>query len=102
MSRPNWKVLFCRALAKDRKARYQNAAEMKADLKRLQRELESHTLESTTPSRAVRRRLPGVWIGVVLTLLVFVGVLTWFLAGPRTQNLRVMSHRTTVAEIGRA
>jgi TolB-like protein len=94
---PELESIICRALAKDRKARYQNAAEMKADLKRLQRELESHTLESTTPSRAVRRKLPAVWIGVVLTLLVFVGVLTWFLAGPRTQNLRVMSHRTTVA-----
>jgi eukaryotic-like serine/threonine-protein kinase len=94
---PELESIICRALAKDRKARYENAAEMKADLKRLQRELESHTLESTTPSRAVRRKLPAVWIGVVLTLLVFVGVLTWFLAAPRTQNLRVMSHRTTVA-----
>jgi len=94
---PELESIICRALEKDRKARYQNAAEMKADLQQLQRELESRTLEPTTPSRAVRRKLPAVWIGVALTLLVFAGVLRWFLAGPRTQSLRVMSHRTTVA-----
>jgi eukaryotic-like serine/threonine-protein kinase len=94
---PELESIISRALEKDRKARYQSAAGMKADLKRLQRELESRTLESTAPSRAVRRKRPAVWIGVALTLLVFAGVLRWFLAVPRTQSLRVLSHRTTVA-----
>jgi eukaryotic-like serine/threonine-protein kinase len=86
-----------RALEKDRKARYQSAAEMNADLNRLRRDLESRTLEPMAPSRAVRRKLPTVWIVVALTLLIFAGVLRWFLAVPRTQSLRVRSHRTTVA-----
>jgi serine/threonine protein kinase len=82
---PELESIISRALEKDRKARYQNAAEMKADLKQLQRELESRTLEPTSPSRAVRRKLPAVWIGV-LRRSWFFGMLRWFLAGPRTPS----------------
>jgi len=44
---PDLETIVDRALQKDRRARYQSAAEMQADLKRLQRQLESATLEST-------------------------------------------------------
>ncbi len=94
---PELENIINKALQKDRQARYQNAAEMKAELKRLQRELESRTLEPAAPGRAARRKLPAVWISVALTLVVFTGVLRWFLAGPRTHSQRVLSHRTTVA-----
>ena len=70
---------------------------MKADLKWLQRELESRTLESTAPSRAARRNLRAVWIGAALMLAVFVGVLGGFLRRPRTQSPQLLSHRTTIA-----
>jgi eukaryotic-like serine/threonine-protein kinase len=86
-----------KALQKDRKARYQSAAEMKTDLKLLQRELESRTLEPTASSRAVRRNLRAGWIGGALTLAVFVGVLGWFLRRPGTQSSQLLSHRTTIA-----
>jgi len=54
---PELESIISRALEKDRKARYQSAAGMKTDLKRLQRELESRTLEPTASSRAARRNL---------------------------------------------
>jgi serine/threonine protein kinase/tetratricopeptide (TPR) repeat protein len=94
---PELESIISRALKKDRKARYQSAAEMKADLKRLQRELESRTLEPTASSRAARTNLRAVWISVALMLAVFVGVLGWFFTRPRTQSPQLLSHRTTVA-----
>jgi serine/threonine protein kinase/tetratricopeptide (TPR) repeat protein len=93
---PELESIISRALEKDRKARYQSAAEMKADLKRLQRELESRTLEPTASSRAAHRNLRAAWISVAL-MLVFVGVLGWFLTWPRTQSPQLLSHRTTIA-----
>jgi eukaryotic-like serine/threonine-protein kinase len=94
---PELESIISRALEKDRKARYQSATEMKADLKRLQHELESRTLEPTASSRAARRNLRAVWIGAALMLAVFVGVLGWFLRRPRVQRPQLLSHRTTIA-----
>src|SRR6266566_3735593 len=94
---PELESIISRALEKDRKARYQSAAGMKTDLKRLQRELESRTLEPTASSRATRRNLRAVWISAALMLAVFVGVLGWFLRRPRTQSPQLLSHRTTIA-----
>jgi serine/threonine protein kinase len=89
--------IISKALQKDREARYQSAAEMKADLKRLQRDLESGTLERAASSGAARRNLPAAWISVALTLAIFVGALGWFLTRPRTQSPQLLLHRTTIA-----
>jgi len=86
-----------KALQKDRQARYQSAAEMRADLKRLQRELESATLERTASSRPVRRNVSAVWISVALTLVILLGVMGWFLTRPRAQSPQLLLHRTTIA-----
>ncbi len=94
---PELESIIYKALQKDRKERYQNAAEMKADLKRLQRELESGTLERTALSRAARRKLSAVWISVGLTVAILLGALGWFLTRPKGQNPQLLSHRTTIA-----
>ena len=94
---PELESIINKALQKDRKARYQSAAEMKADLKLLQRQLESRTLDPTVSSRAPRRNLRAVWIGVALMLAVFVGALGWILTGQRTHRPQLVSHLTTVA-----
>jgi len=94
---PELESIINKALQKDRQARYQSAAEMKTDLKRLQRELESRTLDPTVSSRAPRRNLRAVWIGVALMLVVFVGALGWILTGQRTHRPQLVSHLTTVA-----
>jgi serine/threonine protein kinase len=94
---PELESIISKALQKDREARYQGAAEMKADLKRLQRQLESGTLERAASGRAARRNLPAAWISAALTLAIFASVLGWFLTRPRTQSPQVLLHRTTIA-----
>jgi TolB-like protein len=86
-----------KALEKDRRARYQTAPEMRADLKRLRRELELGALEPTALSRVARRKLSALWISVALPLLILLGALGWLLKRPRAQSPQLLSHRTTIA-----
>ena len=53
---PGLEDIVNKALQKDRRARYQSADEIEADLKRLQRKLESGTLEPTALSSAARQK----------------------------------------------
>src|ERR1700737_4558310 len=66
--------IISRALEKDRELRYQSAAEVRADLKRLKRETESgliSAVSSSAPLRAPRDRKPGrAWNLGVMTLVV--------------------------------
>jgi eukaryotic-like serine/threonine-protein kinase len=93
---PGLEDIVNKALQKDRRARYQSAAEIEADLKRLQRKLESGTLEPTALSSAARRKMSALWIGA-LTLVILLGGLGWLLKRPRAQSPQLLSHRTTVA-----
>ena len=86
-----------KSLQKDRRARYQSAAEMKADLKRLQRGLESNTLEPTLSRGIARKKLSTLRIGVALTLVILLGGLGWLLKRPKRQSPQLLSHRITVA-----
>ena len=78
-----------KALEKDRDVRYQSAAEMRADLKRLQRDTESGKTaaftKSVAPSQWSHKRIAAV----VLALVAIVGVLTvgakFYLARPATR-----------------
>jgi len=94
---PELESIIDKALQKDRQARYQSAAEMKSDLKRLQRELESGTLERTASIRVGRRNMLAMWMSVALTLVTLLGMLGWFLTRPKAQSPQLLSHRTTIA-----
>jgi hypothetical protein len=93
---PGLEDIVNKAIQKDRRARYQSADEIEADLKRLQRKLESGTLEPTALSSAARRKMAALWIGA-LTLVILLGGLGWLLKRPKAQSPQLLSNRTTVA-----
>ncbi len=66
-----------KALEKDPEVRYQHASELRADLKRLKRDLDSGRLAAlpATPG-AHRRNL--IWVGALLALLAVAAVAVWF------------------------
>ena len=86
-----------KALQKNRQLRYQSASEMKADLKCLQRDLESGTLEPMASSRVARKKLSTLMIGAALTLVILLSAVGWLLKKPKRQSTQLLSHRTTVA-----
>jgi eukaryotic-like serine/threonine-protein kinase len=73
--------IILKALEKDRDLRYQTAAELRADLKRLKRETDSEKV--TTARRPVPRRTavaPWQWAAMAAGLLVVVAGLAWMLS----------------------
>ena len=79
---PELEAVICKALEKDRKLRYQSAAEMRADLQRLHRGFETDRLirsrtsaSGTAPLASISR---GKWVGLLLLLLLLAGVGGYF------------------------
>ncbi len=72
-------ALLLRALEKDRELRYQSAADLQADLKRLQRDSGSAgvsaTAAATTPVMTRRR---GPWLGLAAVGTVLVALVVWW------------------------
>jgi serine/threonine protein kinase len=82
-----------KALEKDRDLRYQSASELKTDLKRLKRDLESGRLVTAASPRAAPRRS---WLVAALSALVAIaGGLTYWVVSSREDGaaqLRQISH----------
>jgi serine/threonine protein kinase/tetratricopeptide (TPR) repeat protein len=93
-----WDRIVFKALEKDRKLRYQTAAEIKADMIRLQRDLESAAPKRASPVPAQHRRnLRVAWIGSTLALVIVAGAIGQFLMKPRKRSAEALSRRMTVA-----
>jgi serine/threonine protein kinase len=72
-----------KALEKDREVRYQSAAEMRADLKRLKRDTESQSVKAL-PIETETNKRPLLWVLPVIAVLAASGFLTWHFLRPRT------------------
>jgi serine/threonine protein kinase/Flp pilus assembly protein TadD len=91
---PKLEEVINRALEKDRKLRYQNAADMRAELQRLKRDTESGrtaVASATTPSR-VRRYKRAAMVGAAAVLIGF-AVGGWFLF---SRNAHALTEKDTI------
>jgi eukaryotic-like serine/threonine-protein kinase len=76
-----------KALEKDRKLRYQSAAEIRSDLQRLKRDTESgRGLASVAESRPRKRSLGLLWGLPVIAVLAIAGFLAWHYLHPRNSG----------------
>jgi len=85
-----------KALEKDRTIRYQSAADLRSDLKRLRRDTDSgRSVSATSPTSAASRRVPRPWLwmtAAVLGIVAVGSVYKWPKSqpfGPNLQNVTI-------------
>ncbi|HKM82304.1 MAG TPA: protein kinase [Candidatus Acidoferrum sp.] len=84
---PKLEEIIDKALEKDRKLRYQSAAEIRTDLQRLKRDTESGKAAATAAeSRPRRRTLRLLWSLPVIVVLAAAGFLAWHYLRPQTSG----------------
>jgi TolB-like protein/predicted Ser/Thr protein kinase len=97
---PEVEPIINKALEKDRELRYQSAAELRADLKRLKRERDSGRTSAqaavAAPTLAKPARRLKLWIGIAAVIAMFVvgAIVSWRLQRP---NHLQKSAQTTIA-----
>jgi eukaryotic-like serine/threonine-protein kinase len=87
-----------KALAKDSDLRYQSAAELKADLLHLQREVESGVARVAARNTVKRRRVRFAVVSIAALFLIAAAVASGFFLRKRaTPSASGLSHQTTIA-----
>jgi serine/threonine protein kinase len=94
--------IISKALEKDRKLRYQNASEMRADLKRLRRDSESAGLQLSAQPAADRTltlwlRSRGALVVAAIALALFAVVFAWRRSRPVPSETRMLQERSVTA-----
>jgi serine/threonine protein kinase len=100
---PKFEEIVVKALEKDRKLRYQNASDVRADLQRLNRDMELTELrisDTSNPSRAVMTGVstkPVAVIATVAMLAIVAGFGLWRLYGPAHTAPQTLVQRSITA-----
>jgi eukaryotic-like serine/threonine-protein kinase len=100
---PKLEEIIGKALEKDRKLRYQNASDMRADLQRLHRDIELTELRRADTSAAGRAVVPtvrnkrAVVIATTAILAIAAGIVLWRLSVPANPGTRTLMQRSITA-----
>jgi serine/threonine protein kinase len=103
---PKFEEIIGKALEKDRKLRYQNASDMRADLQRLHRDIELTELRRADPSATSRAVVPTVRskraaviaiVAIVAILAIAAGVVLWRQSVPANPGARMLMQRSITA-----
>jgi serine/threonine protein kinase len=100
---PKLEEIINKALEKDRKLRYQNASELRTDLQRLKRDLESTELRLAAPSSTSRAIVPRLLskqaavIATIVILAIVAGFALWRRFIPARPEARMLLQRTVTA-----
>jgi serine/threonine protein kinase len=100
---PKFEEIIGKALEKDRKLRYQNASDMRADLQRLHRDIELTELrlaDTSATGRAVAptvRRKRAAVIATIAILAIAAGIVLWRLSVPTNPGARMLMQRSITA-----
>jgi len=100
---PKFEEIIGKALEKDRKLRYQNASDVRADLQRLNRDMELTELRLADASATSRPVMTGVStkpvavIATIAILAIIAGFALWRLYGPAHPAQRTLVQRSITA-----
>ena len=100
---PKVEEIISKALEKDRKLRYQNACDMRADLQRLHRDIELTELrlaDTSATSRTVAPRARSKRAAVIATIAILAiaaGIVLWRLSVPARPGAQILMQRSITA-----